>query len=364
MKILDRYLIKHFLIPTLFCAVTLIFLVIVADVFDNLDLFLKNDVTLRQTLKYYLNLTPFFYVQIIQWASFMGLLHLLVTFNVHNELTAMKVTGLQITTIIRPLIFVGFLIGVFTFIVSDRIVPYTYQAAKQIQDERIEKRKEKKDRAVFHDIAYYGSGNRLYYVKTLNLDKNRMKDFIILWLAADKKVYKKVIAREARWNGEAWELRQVNETEIARNGRIVGRPVSYGTKVYPEIMESPQEFYKSAADTRLIPYKSLKEYLARLRENGLEPYAEYVDLYERLTTPWNSLIVMLISIPLLAKTATRKSVAVNILMCIGIVFLFHVASALFLALGKSGKIQPFLSAWITSFLFGFGGLFFLEQADY
>lgn len=50
MKLLDRYLIKYFLIPAIFCTIALIFLVLVADVFDNLDEFIRNQVTLAQAL--------------------------------------------------------------------------------------------------------------------------------------------------------------------------------------------------------------------------------------------------------------------------------------------------------------------------
>ena len=364
MKILDRYLIKHFLIPTLFCALTLIFLVLVADVFDNMDEFLRNEVTLRQALRYYLNLTPFVYVQIIQWASFLGILYLLVNLNFHNELTAMKVAGIQITTIVRPLVFVGFMIGIITFLVNDRIVPPTYKVAKRIQEERIERSKEKKERKLVHDITYYGGQNKLYYIHTLSIDRKKVKDFIVLWLDENRKTRKKAMAREGRWNGETWELKHVNEFDISPTGRLVNQPVSFEAKVYPEITETPEEFYRSATESRVISYKELKQHLERLQENGLRPNAELVDLYERLASPWNSLIVLFISFPLLARTATRKTMANNILFCLAAIFLFFVSNALFMALGKSGKIFPSVSAWISNFVFGFGALFFLDRADY
>ncbi len=364
MKILDRYLIKHFLIPTIFCTAMLIFLVLVADIFDNLDEFLRNEVTVRQALRYYLNLIPYVYVQVIQWSTFLGSLYLLTTFNFHNELTAMKVCGLEATMIVRPLIFVGFLIGILTFLVSDQIVPPTYRIAKQIQEERIEKKKDKKDRLIYHDITYYGSGNRLYYAETLDMEKEKMKDFIILWLDASKQTRKKVMAREAYWTGEMWELKHVNEFEVSPSGRLVDQPASFESKIFPEITETPDEFYKSAAETVLVPYKQLKNYLSKLKENGLKPNSELVDLYTRLSSPWNALIAMFVAFPLLAKTATRKAMAANILACIAIVFLFHVSSAVFLALGKSGKIYPLFSAWLSNFLFGFGALFFIDHANH
>lgn len=364
MKILERYLIKHYLITTVFCTLTLIFLVLIADVFDNLDQFIKNEVTLQQGLRYYLNLIPYVYTQVIQWSSFLGILYLLVTFNFNNELTAMKVAGLQITSIIRPLVFVGIFIGFTTFLINDRLVPPTYKIAKQIQDERIEKKKQKKERTIANNITYYGSGNRLYYIKALSIEKNRAKDFIILWMDEKQRAYRKAMAKEARYNGDSWELRNVTEYEIEQVGHLANQPESFEAKIYPDITETPAEFFKSASDTKFIPYKDLKQYLARLKENGLKPYPEMVDLHEKLAAPWNSLVVMFMCIPLLAKTATRKSMASNVLVCIVAIFLFHVSSAVFLALGKSGKIIPFLSAWIGIAAFGFGSIFFLDRADY
>ncbi|PIQ85702.1 MAG: hypothetical protein COV74_07720 [Candidatus Omnitrophica bacterium CG11_big_fil_rev_8_21_14_0_20_45_26] len=364
MKILDRYLIKYFLIPTLFCAVMLIFLVLVADVFDNLDEFLRNQVTVRQALRYYLNLTPFVFVQVIQWATLLGTLYLLVQLNVHNELTAMKVSGLEIAMIVRPLVFVGFLMAIFTFLVRDQLVPPTYKQAMRIQAERIEKKQKKEDRKVYMDITYYGSGNRLYYAKTFNVADDEMRDFIILWLDQNKTTRKKVMARTAHWNGSLWILKQVNEFEMSSTGQMVAQPNSYDQKIYPEITETPEDFYRAAADTNYISYKDLKQYVNRLKENGLILSSELVDLQERLASPWHSLIIMFICIPLLAKTATRKSIASSILACLGIVFMFHVSTAVLMALGKSGKVYPFVSTWANNFLFGFIALFFLDRADH
>ncbi len=364
MKILDRYIVKHFLIPTIFCTVALIFLVMVADIFDNLEEILRNDITLRQAARYYLSLIPFIFVQVIQWGAFLGILHCLVTFNTHNELTAMKVCGIEITSIIRPLVFVGFLIGIITFLVNDQIVPPTYKIAQRIRDEKIEKRKTKADRTTFSDVTYYGNRNQVYFIRTLDSSQNKITDFIILWLDDYKRPIKKATAREARWNGSDWELFQVNEFEISSTTQMVGQPNSYPTKIYPEVRETPADFYQAAADPLLISYRELKTYLEKLKESGISPTSELVDLQARLASPWNSLIVMLITIPLIARTATRKTIAVNTLACIAVIFSFYVSTSLALAMGKSGKLFPFVSVWFNNFAFGFGAVFFMDRANH
>lgn len=364
MKILDRYLIKQLLIPILFCSCTLIFLVFMADIFDRLDEILKNKTSFGYLLSYYLALTPKAFVETISWASLLGTIYVLTTLNFHNEITAMKVSGLEITSIIRPVVFVGFLIGVLTFVVSDCFVPEMTRKATEIKEERIELKKTKKQRKMFENVTYFGGGNRLYYARSLDLNAKKLNDFIILWLDGQKRVRKKTIAQEAVWTKDGWELHRVSDYTIERSSEMVGEPAFNATLTYPEIKETPEEFAKAASESASISYRELKDYIAKMKANGITVDAEAVELYYKLSFPWQSLAVMFLTVPFLAKTTTRRLIAVNVLACITLVFLFHVMGAVMLALGKAGKIFPFLSAWFHNFAFGFGSFFFLDRANH
>jgi len=139
MTLLDRYLTRQLLYPIFFCVISLVFLVFMADIFDNLDQMIKNKTPVLLILKYYLALVPETYIATISWASLLGCVYVLTSFNYHNELTAMKIAGLEITSIIRPLIFIGFALGVLSFIINDQVVPRTSQIANVILMEHIEK---------------------------------------------------------------------------------------------------------------------------------------------------------------------------------------------------------------------------------
>src|SRR3989338_88825 len=109
MKVLDRYLTRELLVPLVLSVLILVALLLIADLFDNLDDLLRNDTPQTVIMKYYLSLVPFCLIQILPWATWRGTLFLLVNLGFHNETTAMKVAGLKITSIIRPVIFLGFL---------------------------------------------------------------------------------------------------------------------------------------------------------------------------------------------------------------------------------------------------------------
>ena len=363
MKILDRYLIKQLLFPIIFCTLTLIFLVFIADIFDYLDEMVRNNTGVFYILKYYFILMPQTFVEVVPWACLLATIYVLTAFNYHNELTAMKIAGLEITSIIRPILFVGFVIGIISFMVSDQIVPKTSVRAEVILKERIEKKKTKEKREIFENITYYGGNNRLYYARTFLPKEARLEDFIVLWLDGKRNVKKKTVAREAKWTGTEWVLSHATDYSIQQKGEMLGEPLFQETAVYPEIDETPDEFLKAASEELAISYRDLKDYIARLRENGIRVSTELVSLHQKLSVPWQSLIVMFLTVPFLAKTTTRKLIAFNVLICLGFVFLYHVTGAVLFAMGKAGKLFPILSAWMPNFIFGFGTFFFLEKAN-
>ena len=142
-----------------------------------------------------------------------------------------------------------------------------------------------------------------------------------------------------------------------------GEPVFQEIMVHPEIKETPEEFLQAVHEESAISYRDLKEYISKLKENGIKINTELVSLHHKLAYPWYSLVVMFLSVPFLAKTSTRRLIALNVLICLVIVFTFHISGAITLALGKAGKLFPIMSAWTANFLFGFGTFFFLERAN-
>lgn len=365
MRVLDRYLIRELLVPILLTSVTLVFLVLIADLFDNLDALLKNHTPLGLIFRYYLMLTPFAFTQTIPWATLLGTIYLLVSFNFHNEIVAMKVAGLEITTIIRPILFLGFLIGIANFLVSDHVVPQTFRIAHEIRDVHIEKKRTQEEGKIYSNVTYYSEGNQLQFYRFFNDGKKEVEDVILLWLdEVSRRTQRKMVAKKGKWEeGKGWVFENVTEYEMDLQGRILGEPRNFVTKSYEDVQTSPEDLRYAASESSFLSTRELKHYIEKLTENGIKPYSEKVEYQYRLAAPWHSLIMMLIAIPLLSPTRTKKIIALNVLICLGLVFTFHVTGAFSLALGKTGRLFPFLSAWFSTFLFSSGAVFFLERAN-
>lgn len=365
MKVLDRYIIRELFVPILYCVLSLVFLILIADLFDNLDEFLRYKTPISILLKYYASLTPYAFTQIIPWATWLGTLFLLVNFGFHNETLAMKVSGLKISTIVRPILFLGFLIGILTFVVSDRVVPVTYRTASELSDIYISQKTEAGKGKVLHNVTFHSGHKNLYYIRTLFITKGEAKDIIILWLdtkSGDTK--QKISAENGVWRDGYWELRGITEYQIDSRGHILGDPRTFAVKDYPDLDVSPNDLSNASRESIFLTYRQMKYTMRQLSSTGASVQSEMVDLQYRLASPWQSLVMMLIAIPLLGPTRTRKGIAAYVLVCVIIILAYQVTGAVSLALGKSGRLLPFVSAWAANIIFSVAALFYLDKANY
>ncbi|HTL47700.1 MAG TPA: LptF/LptG family permease, partial [Verrucomicrobiae bacterium] len=166
------------------------------------------------------------------------------------------------------------------------------------------------------------------------------------------------------WDGEKWTFQGVTEYQMDSQGKILGEPRKFPAKTYPDLKVTPRDLTSSSSESTFLSYRELKHSVQKLKENGINVDSEKVELHYRLAAPWQGLVMMLVAVPILAPTRNRKAIAGSILLCIGLVFIYHVMGAISLALGKAGKIFPFLSAWAGNIVFAIGALFMLDRANH
>jgi len=364
MRILDRYIIKNFLLPFFYCLSLFIFLYIIIDLFGHLDEILKHKVPVLILQEYYLSMIPFIILHTTPIASLISTIYVISAMNRHDEITAMRAAGINIFRILTPFICIGIAISISVFAISEKILPISMKNAHAIKENYIEKEKHDKTRnkKTINNIAMYDKGNRLIFIESYDMHTSTAKGITILKQDKTGSVGEKMNAREGRWTGVSWELSNLLVYKLDNIGRIEGNPLFFETKNID--MESPKELISKGTNYEFMSFKDLSNYINNFSGASPEIINKLrVDLHQKISLPFTSLVIILIGSAFAIKVRQRGKTAAIAGIGMGIVlgFIYYALMATFIALGKGGILAPFLSAHLANILFGFIGLVLIRN---
>ena len=361
MRLLDKYSIKNFIPPALYCLSSFIVMYVLIDIFANLTEILRNKVRFYILLKYYYLSLPIIFVQVAPIVILLATVYVFSNMNKHNEITAMKSAGVSIAKIVRPFLLVGLSASFLVMLINEMVVPEaTINSAKMRQAyiEHINGSREKN--TILNDVAIYGQGNRLYYIKEFNVMERKLNEIIILEHDLSNNLTTKIIAKSGRWENRSWVFSNCIIYHLKRDGELLGKPLIYPKKIM-DIKETPKDFYQGQFQTELMNFSQLFEYVKKFYKVDKKIARRLaVDLYNKTAFPFISFIVVLLGVGF-GLTSRRGGAMWGVGVSIGLGFSYYGVMAISLALGKGGWLTPLLAAWSANILFLAVGIVLLAK---
>jgi hypothetical protein len=102
-SLLERYTLRTFLHPLVFCFVSFFTLWIIMDLLDNLKDFQESKSSAGEVIRFYLGMLPFVYTQIMPVALLLAVLYSLTRMSRANEIISMLGTGRSLFQVLRPI---------------------------------------------------------------------------------------------------------------------------------------------------------------------------------------------------------------------------------------------------------------------
>ena len=124
-----------------------------------------------------------------------------------------------------------------------------------------------------------------------------------------------------------------------------------------DIPETPMDFLKQRQHPEFMNISQLNNYIFILSKSGAKTVIRNfkVDLYQRFTFPFTSLVIVVLGIPFALMIKKRASALSSVGISILLGFLYYVSCAVSLAFGKAGFLPPYLAASLAHIVFlGFG----------
>jgi lipopolysaccharide export system permease protein len=134
-------------------------------------------------------------------------------------------------------------------------------------------------------------------------------------------------------------------------------PFTHTAIVLPETIQDFIQVHKPVAS---MSYRELSEYVARLEAAGFQVKKYLVDLYAKLSSPLENLIMVLIAIPF-ALQAPRGGRLSGVSLAIAIMAAYLLVDRVAIAFARADLLPPFLGAWTANVIFlGIGASLFIR----
>ena len=365
MKLIDRYLLREHLIPVFYCLTGLSMIFVIVDLFEHLGKFLEAKTPLHLILRYYLcSLAPTMDL-LAPAALLLATLYTLWQFTRHNELTAMRASGLSLRRIMAPFLGVGIAFSLLLVGIKEFAAP---SAARWAEDFSNGKFSSVKSNTVYYDRAYYNeTDKRLWHVEEFDTAMpHRLSGVKVTQERRNRSREQVYIADRAEYlDGQWWFFNLQTQPFDANdnptgNVKPTGAPSGGGVEI-PGFTETPESFLYEITPWEYLSSMQMAAYLRqRPMLSKLTRAEKRFDLHRRLAMPWACLIVTLFGIPAGAKTG-RQSALSGIFFALFLFFGFYALMQLGVVVGKREILPPWMGAWLSNIVFFAAGIGMLSR---
>ncbi len=354
MGTIDRYMSRNFISYFLMCTLILLLIYILADFTDNMERFRSRfDEPVVQALKFYGSQMPMFLYQILPYTLMMGTMWCLSKLSGTCEITGMMQSGRSLLSLCRPIFIFGSLIsiayGIFGFHWAPSGMLYRQIQLKQSRNE---------DGSAAAIVYRSESTARHWIVKhpsTVDNPGEPMRDVVIKQFDLENrgKQLFQYFAERAEWNKQdsTWMLYDVY---VHENAEPNVRPADgvHHDELLCQFDEKPYQIISPGPGGRIdaMGTATLYDYIKSGAGSKEDRYKRRTEWHVRIARIFTCMVLVLLAIPssvTFQRRGTMKGIGIAIILAALMLFLYRV----FPALGESGIIQAWISAWIPNVLY-------------
>lgn len=308
--ILYSYIFREIIKYTAMVLVMVVGIYLLVDFFERIDNFIEAGLPVSRTLIYLFYKIPFIIAQIMPIAVLLAILITIGLMNKHNEITALRSSGISIFLILKPVIAVGILFTIFLFIFSELIVPMTSTRANLIWLQEVRK----KSAVISKDKNVWIKDNRLIInIKYYNKKKQEINGLILNYFDEDFKVSRRIDAKKAVFQKDEknkWILYDLIDQVLDKDSG------TYEIQFYkesPHILSfSPESLEIVVKKSEEMNFKELYEYVNKVESEGYDATLYKVDLHAKTAFPFICIILSVTGLSIASRRMIKDGLPAGI----------------------------------------------------
>jgi lipopolysaccharide export system permease protein len=218
-------------------------------------------------------------------------------------------------------------------------------------ESKSKKEKNKQNEAI-NNLCMYGMKNRLFFVTKFTPATDTMEGITILEHDESQNIIRKIVANKGVYKDKLWRFYQTIIYEFNENSQAK-QDLRYLEEEIMAIPETPHDFLTQRQRPDFMTIAQLDDYIWKLSKSGATTVIRNlkVDLYQRYTMPFTSIVIIFLGIPFAFKMKRRATGLSSLGISMGLGFLYYVFNAVSIALGKAGILPPFLATSLSHIIF-------------
>ncbi len=348
MKLIDRYIVRQFLVTALFSLAAVLVIFIIIDAMEKMDDFIDKQAGMEVIALYYVYFVPEIIKLIIPVAMLLASLFVTARLSTQGEWTAFKSSGISLYRLLFPFLTVAILVSAVSVYFNGWIVPYANK--KKFTIERVYLHKDIVN-ASGANIYVQDSPTRIlslgYFDDTRNIaSRVSIQDFSI----ADPTVMvERVDAVTMVWDSTSrrWMLNNGSRRWFA-NGRE--RIDDFAVQPAGTLHFNPDDLRKKQQKPDEMSYYDMQEFIENQQRAGQDVARWQVDFYSKVSFPFATVIVVLFGVPF-SSFRRRGGVGVQLGVSLLICFVYLIFMKVSQVFGYNGDINPLLTAWSANIIF-------------
>lgn len=349
MKILDKYILKKFLITFLFTLLILIPIAVAIDIAEKIDKFLAHpNLTASQIIQeYYQNFIIYYANTFMPLALFIAVILFTSKLSSNTEIVAMGNAKISFVRFLYPYFLGATIITMIALAMNHFVVPNSSKERKKFEREFLNNKKITDDFVL--DFSLQLSDSSYMYMKSYNFKYSNGSYFSIENYDGIR-LKEKINADNIRWNEKDSTFRL---TQYTYRKLLKGKDIIYtGKNLDTTFAFMPNDLLYKSTIAQEMPTPELSKFITISKKRGVKNLNTYlVELYKRTSLPMASYILTIIAVALAYKKK-RGGIGLNLAIGISIMFVYVFFLKVSEVLGAVAGVASLLYVWFPNLFFG------------
>ena len=327
------------------------------DFFENVDKFINAGLPVSRILLFFQLKLPLITAQITPVGILLAVLITFGLMNKNNEIIALKSGGMSVYHFLRPILFIGLIITVCLFFLSEIVVPITISKANEIWRRDVKKYTMTSTRK---NIWFKGHQS-ISHISYFNPKDQTISGITLNYFDQDFRLTRRVDAVKGKFSQGKWLFYDTMEQVL--NKKTGSYDVAFQSEKFEDINFLPEDLQRAAKKSEEMRFQELYRYVQDVEAEGYDATSYRVDFHSKFSLPVACLILCIIGTGITLKKNNRQTLSVAIIYGITVVFLYWISQSFCLSLGHGGILSPVIAAWTANFIFACFAGFNLLNAE-